>query len=581
MKIKIICQFAVMLALVLTGINNHYPLEPVFSPPESVNNTINKLTNANNPNSDALTKDGAKRLVNTDKEDKLIGDSIHTPTGQKYPLRTYKPLMAPNDPNATQWWTTASGLNSMWDTPRGNNNTLLAIIDTGFALNHEEFQNRWYTNLGESGSSGSEQPSLLNCSDRGAPLSANCNLIDDDYDGEVDNESGLANYQNPSRRNCTDQGKPLDRSCNRIDDDGNGLVDDVNGWDFINYDNSTQAGELNPSGAGTRHGTFVAGAAAATGNNNKGIAGADWGTTILPIQAINDDSYGHTLSVARSIRYAAAQGADIISLSLGSQEPDDMVRLAVQDAIAAGSVVVAASGNNGCNCMVYPANYPEVVAVGAQNTDGQPASFSSWGANLDVLAPGVGLYTTDWQASNQTGAYASGIGGTSLATPIVSGTLTRLLSHRPDISALQLIALLHENLNRLSLPSNTSRSDVLGFGSLNAAAATARMLTPKNYTQTHSLVPVSSGNQFDPAAEYRQSSHAYQCQDIPGTTPLIELNSPSHNFYTTSYSEAAQANRLGYTSRLFAYTCLQLPHDRPQTMRSIDIRREFYNLAKP
>lgn len=578
MKIKIICQFAILLVLVLVGVNGKVYVEPTVGSPDTTGGNKQTVV-TNNSSVTALTQKSAQQL--STKKDVVIGSNIHTSKDQKYPLRTYELLMAPNDPNATQWWTTSSGLNSMWDTPRGSNSTLLAIIDTGFALGHEEFQNRWYTNSGEAGSSTSEQPSLFNCSDRGLPLSASCNLVDDDYDSEVDNESGSATHQNPSRRNCTDQGKDLDKSCNRIDDDGNGLVDDIRGWDFINYDNSVQAGEINPSGVGTHHGTYVAGAAAATGNNNKGIAGADWGTTILPIQAINDDSYGHTLSVARSIRYAAAQGADVISMSLGSQEPDDMVRLAVQDAIAAGSVVVAASGNNGCNCMVYPANYPEVVAVGAQSTNGQPASFSSWGANLDVLAPGVSLYTTDWQASNQTSAYASGIGGTSLATPIVSGTLTRLLSHRSDMSALQLIAALHENLNRLSLPTNASRSDTLGFGSLDAAAATARILTPKTYSQVHSFTPVSSGNLFDPAAEQKLSSYAHQCQSGIGTTPLIKLQDSNNTFYTTSYAEEAQANRLGYTSQLLAYTCLQLPHDIPQIVRSIDIRRELFNITKP
>lgn len=565
-----------VLMLVFVGVNTKYPLEPIADPlPVVISN--NKTLESQE---DKVTKDHSK-LTSADSKERLVGSDIHTLTGQKYPLRTYKPQMTPNDPNAAQWWTSASGLNTMWDTPRGTNSTLLAIIDTGFALEHEEFQNRWYTNSSESGPTASEQPSSLNCSDLTLPLSASCNLIDDDYDGEVDNESGPSSYQNPSRRNCTDQGKSLDRSCNRIDDDNNGLIDDVNGWDFINYDNSVQAGEVNPAGAGTRHGTLVAGAATATGNNNKGIAGADWGTTILPIQAINDDSYGHTLSVARSIRYATAQGADVISLSLGSHEPDDMVRIAVQDAIAAGSVVAAASGNDGCNCMVYPANYPEVMAVGALNTNGQPAGFSSWGANLDILAPGVGLYTTDWQVSNQTSAYASGIGGTSLATPIVSGTLTRILSHRPDLSALQLIAALNESSNRMSLPSTLPRSDTLGFGSLNTAAATARVLTPKNSPQIYGLIPVSSGNQFDPAAEYKQSPRVYQCQEGFGTTPLIELKTSEHTFYTMSHSEAAQAERLGYAQKFLAYTCLQLPHDSLQTVRNIDIRREFFNLTKP
>ncbi|MGH8463015.1 MAG: S8 family serine peptidase, partial [Pseudomonas sp.] len=237
--------------------------------------------------------------------------------GVEYPLRTYELLLTPNDPLPNTSMVTNARLSQAWDTPAGDHQTVLAVIDTGFALAHEEFSGRWYVSPGESGSASSESTSSLNCTARGLPLSASCNLIDEDADGVVDNEDGGAFYQNPSRLNCTDQAKPLDKSCNRLDDDGNGYVDDTTGWDFANYDNLPQAGELNPAGVGTTHGTRVAAIAAATGNNAKGIAGVDWRTKILPIQALDDDSYGDTLGVGRAIRYAAAQGADVISLSLG------------------------------------------------------------------------------------------------------------------------------------------------------------------------------------------------------------------------------------------------------------------------
>ena len=93
--------------------------------------------------------------------------------------------------------------------------------------------------------------------------------------------------------NCTDQSVALDKSCNRVDDDGNGLVDDWRGWDFVNFDGFVEAGETNPNGSETLHGTMTSGVAAATGNNGVGIAGVDWGATILPIQVFDDDGYAN------------------------------------------------------------------------------------------------------------------------------------------------------------------------------------------------------------------------------------------------------------------------------------------------
>jgi subtilisin family serine protease len=79
-------------------------------------------------------------------------------------------LSTPNDPSAEQWWFSKIGLDKTWDKPTGNYQTTLAIIDTGFALNHEEFSNRFYQNSGETGVAISENPSQLNCSDQNIPL---------------------------------------------------------------------------------------------------------------------------------------------------------------------------------------------------------------------------------------------------------------------------------------------------------------------------------------------------------------------------------------------------------------------------
>lgn len=511
-------------------------------------------------------------------------ETIHEGTvvsgGKKYPLRTYRTTALPNDPYADEWWVSAINLDKTWDIPRGSNDTLLAVVDTGFALNHEEFQDRWYANPGESGTTLNENPSKYNCTGRGLPLDKSCNLIDDDGDGTVDNESGSTERENPSQLNCTDQSRTLDKNCNLVDDDNNGLVDDHKGWDFINWDRSVQAGEVNPAGDGTQHGSLVAGVAAATGNNGKGIAGVDWGTKILPVQALDDDSYGHTVSVGRAIRYAVSQGADVISLSLGTPYHDEFVRNAIREATAAGSIIVAASGNDGCECILYPANYPEVVAVGALNTNLTPASFSNWGNNLDVMAPGVSLRTTSWSAANPTNAYGYA-SGTSLATPVVSGMLTRMLSHQPDASPLQMIAALTENTNRLTISGTTAKTKTLGFGGLDSHKVTQRLLTPFNPAQLYVLSAVSNGTRLTPdkPAEVNKPFRPYQCEPgKTGTTPIYDLAKQNSRLFTASASERQRALELGYTSSMLSYSCVQLPHDRPLYMRSLSILREFKNL---
>lgn len=500
-----------------------------------------------------------------------------------YPLRVYAPLYTPNDPSAAQWWVANANFTQAWDTPRGANKTLLAVIDTGFALQHEELSNRWYKNTGETGAAATENPSRLNCTARGLALDASCNLIDEDGNGIVDDEAGAVTQENPSQLNCTDQGKALDKSCNRVDDDGNGYADDVTGWDFINYDNSVQAGEVNPNGTGTTHGTETAALAAGTGNNAKGIAGVDWGTQVLPLQAIDDDSYGDTISVGRAINYSVSRGANVISLSLGSSMPDTYIRDAVRNAVSKGVVVVAASGNDGCECMVYPANYPEVVGVGALTSSNVPAPFSSWGGNLDILAPGTNMTSATWSPANGVSAYVSGINGTSFATPIVAGMMTRILSQQPAATPQQLIAAVTESTNRLSMAATPNQTNTLGFGALDAQKATVRMATAYSPYMLYGFEPSSKGNTLS-VNEVTGPYAVYGCTaGTVGSTAIYELSKTgASSLFTISKVEMSKAVESGYTSSLFAYGCIQEPQDKPQVIRNVNLFQEFRNRgAKP
>ena len=493
-------------------------------------------------------------------------------SGESFPLRTYKPFTV-NDPSGQQWWTTSTGLDTAWNIGSGTTQTVVAVIDTGFALQHEEFTKRWALNTGEQGSTTSEAPSKLNCTDRGLPISQSCNLIDDDFDGIVDNEIGTATRENPSQLNCSDASLPLDKSCNMIDDDNNGYVDDVSGWDFANFDASVQAGQTNPDGNGTQHATAVTGVLAATGNNNKGIAGVNWSTKVLPLQALDDDSYGNTLTVARAIYYAADRGVDVINLSLGSVDEDPYLRQAIDYAIDRDVIVVAASGNDGCDCISYPAQYPEVIAVGAQNQSGSPSTFSNYGAQLDILAPGEGMTTPHWSKTLPSTGYASNMAGTSFAAPYVSGLLSLARSHQPTAKWGELFNALLATANHGNLTAMNPSSHQLGSGYAQANTFMARTTTPDTPIIRYTFSPT-------PITSTLSSALSYQCMsanDFP-TASLFEIASTSSIYYTIDALERLRATNRGDSVTYIARTCVGLPTDAPSTIRRINLLSEIKNI---
>jgi subtilisin family serine protease len=510
-----------------------------------------------------------------------VDSDFITINDKTYPIRTYEMLQTPNDPYAAQWWIGPSGAANAWDIAPGAYQTTLAVIDSGFALSHEEFTNRWAVNAGESGTTSSEGASLLNCSARTLPLDYSCNLVDDNVDGIVDNESGAAPYENPSQLNCSAQGVTLDKTCNRLDDDNNGYVDDALGWDMINQDSSVQTGQLSPNGSATNHGTMVAGMAAATGNNSLGIAGVNWQTKVLPIQALDDDGYGNTKSVGDSIYYAVSRGVDVINISLGTAYHDEYVRDAVEAATAAGITIVASSGNDGCDCIVYPARYPEVLAVGALDASNNRASFSSWGSALDIVAPGASLTLPSWSTANPTSRYSSGVAGTSFSSPWIAGAVALAKSHQPNARPLHLISSVRETASRVGFSPLQVHDVNLGYGKANVSSLRTRLTTPKHFDYAYQFSPIATGNYF--AGQNNEYSASYVIQDCnlaQASMPVYELKNSINSFFTISEVETRSATLSGYSASLFAHSCMRLPHDTVGGIRTIDLFREFRNVVR-
>jgi subtilisin family serine protease len=175
------------------------------------------------------------------------------------------------------------------------------------------------------------------------------------------------------------------------------------------------------------HGTHTAGIIAAR-KNNLGVVGVAPECRLLIGKVLGDDGSGLGSWVAAGIDWAIEQGADVISLSLGSPSPDPTILAAIQRAAAKGKFIIAAAGNDGGTSGVDRVNFPgrwkETLAVAAFDRTGHLAPFSSQGPEVAIAAPGVEITSTFPLAL---GSYAK-LSGTSMATPFVSGVVALLLS---------------------------------------------------------------------------------------------------------------------------------------------------------
>ncbi len=227
----------------------------------------------------------------------------------------------------------------------------------------------------------------------------------------------------------------------------------VQGYNFVA--NNTNAYDDNG------HGTHVSGIAAAVGNNGYGIAGVDWNARIMPLKVLDAQGSGYDSDVARAIRYAADKGADVISMSLGGGGYSQTLQDAINYAYQKGLVIVAAAGNDGTNLISYPAAMDNVISVAALDSSDNLASFSNYGQGLDISAPGLAIYST------VPGGFAT-YSGTSMATPVVSGTAALVLGRHPDRSPGDITQMLFNSATDLGGAGYDTR---FGYGKVNAYAA--------------------------------------------------------------------------------------------------------------
>ena len=285
----------------------------------------------------------------------------------------------PNDPwFLSQWGLSKINVQKAWEVEKGKSNIVIAVIDSGVDYNHVDIEANVWLNI----------------------------------------------YDIPG---------------NLKDDDNNGYIDDRYGYDFVDvfpiivYPGEDGWYRDNDPMDFDGHGTFCAGVAAAVTNNGINISGVCWDCRIMVVRAGYKARDGNVYfaddDVAAAIKYAADNGANVISMSFAGKQ-SNLIEDACEYAWNKGSLLVASSGNENGREVLYPAAYDSVIAVGATNENDVRCSPSDWGVGngsnygpeLELVAPGNNIISV--LPGDRVGQGS----GTSFATPFVSGVAALIFS---------------------------------------------------------------------------------------------------------------------------------------------------------
>ncbi len=367
------------------------------------------------------------------------------------PNYVYHPCRMPNDPDfADQYAHQLIQMPDAWDISVGSREVIVAVLGTGVDVNHPDLKDNIWANADEIADNG-------------------------------------------------------------IDDDNNGYVDDVQGWNFEADDNQLIPDMVLYGVEG--HETMVAGVIAAVGDNGEGVCGVNWQCSIMPLRL---SLYLTTAEVAEALDYAAANGAHIVNMSFGADEfgpeGDAIVQEAIDHAFARGVLLVASAGNSATDSIHYPAGYYNVMAVASTDGEDAKTGHSTFGAWVDIAAPGTDIVTTDLD-----GEYIA-TAGTSFSAPYVAAVGALVLAHRPDLNHIELRAVLENTADPVYYGMVDPDAGYVGTGRVNAyeALQTVDQEHPLGeiVTPRHSQALVADANAFEVALfvhgdSYRLESTEY------------------------------------------------------------------------
>ncbi|MDP4181269.1 MAG: S8 family serine peptidase [Bacillota bacterium] len=269
---------------------------------------------------------------------------------------------------------------------------------------------------------------------------------------------------------------------NNYDDDKNGYIDDVNGWDFINCDNSVYDNSYDDF-----HGTHIAGIIAA-GADNVGIRGVASGVSIVPLKFM-DGGCGFTSDAIEAIEYAKKLGIKVLNCSWG----DTHYNYALEQEMKNSDILfVCSAGNDKLDLSInptYPAAFklPNVISVGAVDNKGNMASFSNYGAPVDVAAPGVDIYSS--MPENNYGY----LEGTSMASPFVTGVAALILSCNPNIAPADI-----KQIIRNTVKGRPNLSGVISTGGIIDAQSAISYTKSHSYTYSPIATPTATPTSATP-----------------------------------------------------------------------------------
>jgi len=279
----------------------------------------------------------------------------------------------------------------------------------------------------------------------------------------------------------------------------------VDGYDFVGDDPEKSGDEDTDPADGDGHGTHVTGIMVANRDNGEGIAGVAPDARVMPIRVLDDNGEGLASDAIKGIDYAIDHGAHVINLSLGDFLPlqstlfeDPAYSDALERAVAKGIVVVIAAGNNGLPKCENP-EVPGIVCVGAVDSRGTRSSFSSYGQNVDLMAPGgsaAGGSSEDVLSSYIPSRYAS-IAGTSQAAPHVAGVAALLVSLGLSGKAAA------DRIISTASPVDPDPLHEYGAGIVNAQAAVAGLAPPPPPDPGDPNPPAASTGSFSTSSTVR------------------------------------------------------------------------------
>ena len=192
-----------------------------------------------------------------------------------------------------------------------------------------------------------------------------------------------------------------------------------------------------------RHGTSVASIIAGTSPDLLGVAP---GANILSIQVLSSEGVGNTFTLAEGIIAAVNHGAQVINLSLGTVGDSFILHDAINYALEHEVAVVAATGNDALEDLLYPARYTGVLAVAGVDARSEHLYFSNRGPEIDIAAPAIAVNAA--LPGDDIGSFS----GTSVAVPFVSGALAWLMADNPDMTAAEAAAVLLAHANDVGEP---------------------------------------------------------------------------------------------------------------------------------